>query len=272
MNILSDTHIHSAFSGDSTEPMENIIKEGIQKGLSHLCFTEHMDMDFPISDVSPEGMFLLNTDSYLYDLLRLKNQYAGQIKILFGVELGLQPHLKREIAVYSKSFDFDFIIGSTHVANKKDPYLPSFYEGRSEEEAFREYFEAVYTNVTSFSNYDVCGHLDYCVRYGKEMDKNYSYDKYKDILDRILNALIEREKGLEINTGSLRYGTRECSPCSDILKRYRELGGEIVTIGSDAHKAKDLAADVNTAGEVLSSCGFKYYCIFEKRMPEFIKL
>lgn len=270
--ITADYHLHSSFSGDSHEPMENMVRAAIQKGLTHICFTEHMDMDYPVTEDTPEGIFLVNTDSYLYDLATLKNKYAKGIRILFGIELGLQPHLNKELALYARSHEFDFIIGSTHIVNKKDPYYPSFYEGRSEEEAYREYFQGIIDNIKKFKNFDVCGHLDYVVRYGPEMDKNYSYAKYMDLFDKILELLLENEKGIELNTGNLRKGTREASPCSAILKRYREMGGEIITIGSDAHCAKDVASDFAKAAEVLTDCGFRYYCIYENRLPEYKKL
>lgn len=270
--ITADYHLHSSFSGDSHEPMENMVRAAIQKGLTHICFTEHMDMDYPVTEDTPEGIFLVNTDSYLYDLATLKNKYAKEIRILFGIELGLQPHLNKELALYARSHEFDFIIGSTHIVNKKDPYYPSFYEGRSEEEAYREYFQGIIDNIKKFKNFDVCGHLDYVVRYGPEMDKNYSYAKYMDLFDKILELLLENEKGIELNTGNLRKGTREASPCSAILKRYREMGGEIITIGSDAHCAKDVASDFAKAAEVLTDCGFRYYCIYENRLPEYKKL
>ena len=270
--ITADYHLHSSFSGDSTESMENMIKAAVNKGLTHICFTEHMDMDYPVSPENPENIFVVNTDSYLYDLASFKQKYRADIKILFGIELGLQPHLQRELALYARAYEFDFIIGSTHVTNGKDPYYPAFYEGRSEEEAYREYFQSIIDNIKKYKNFDVCGHLDYVVRYGPNMDKNYSYAKYKDLFDKMLELLLENEKGIELNTGSLRKGTKDVSPCTEVLKRYRELGGEIITIGSDAHCAKDVAADFDRAAEVLTDCGFRYYCIFENRLPEYKKL
>lgn len=228
-------------------------------------------MDFPAEN-EPADKFLVNTDSYLFDLIKYKNRYADKIKVLFGIELGLQPHLKKELAQYAKAYDFDFIIGSSHICNRKDPYYPSFYENRTEEEAYREYFTSILDNIKAFSNFDVYGHLDYVVRYGADKDKNYSYDKYKDILDSILELLIEKEKGIEINTGGLRAGLRETNPCMDVLKRYRELGGELVTVASDAHKTTDIASHFDTARDMLLSCGFQYYTVFEKRYPEFFRL
>ncbi|MDE7287176.1 MAG: histidinol phosphate phosphatase, partial [Lachnospiraceae bacterium] len=98
------------------------------------------------------------------------------------------------------------------------------------------------------------------------------YDKYKDLLDPILETLIEKEKGLEVNTGAIRYGLKELNPCTGILKRYRALGGEIITTGSDAHEPSAIAYGFTQAAEILSACGFRYYTTFEKRTPEFHRL
>lgn len=271
MPILSDCHLHSHHSGDSKAPMEDMILRGIELGMHTICFTEHNDFGYPATPDRPED-FLLNADSYLYELLNLREKYADQIKVLFGVELGLQPEVFRENAVFARSHEYDFIIGSSHICMGKDPYYPDFFEGRSDEEAYREYFQSELDNIRKFSNFDVYGHLDYVVRYGASKDRDYSYDKYKDILDAILNELLEKEKGLELNTGGIKSGMKDFHPCADVLRRYRELGGEIITVGSDAHEPAHMGYDFPEAAEVLKECGFKYYTIFEKRTPEYIKL
>ena len=254
--------------------MEESILSGIEKGFKTMCFTEHMDYDYPDSPDGPGSIFIVNTDSYLYDLLRLKDKYADKIRILFGIELGLQAtqEVFRKNAVYARSYEFDFIIGSSHVCNGKDPYYPAFYEGRSEEEAYREYFTSIYDNIKKFDNFDVYGHLDYVVRYGPNRDTNYSYEQYKDILDKILELLIDKGKGIEINTGGYDKGLKDFHPCKAILKRYHELGGEIITCGSDSHDAIHVGNHFDMAAEVLKECGFKYYTVFEKRVAEFVKL
>lgn len=272
MAITTDFHLHSNFSGDSDAPMEDMLAKGIELGLTHMCFTEHMDMDFPVTADTPEGMFTLNTDSYLYELLKYRGKYAAKLNVLFGVELGLQPHLSKELAAYAKSYDFDFIIGSSHLCHHKDPYFPAFYEGRSEEAAYREYFSSIIENVQKFTNFDVYGHLDYVVRYGPNTDTDYSYAKYRDLFDELLQLLIDNGKGIEINTGGIKYGLKELNPCTDVLKRYKELGGEIITIGSDAHAPADICNGFDRAAAILSECGFKYYTIFTARQPEFKKL
>lgn len=272
MSITADFHLHSNHSFDSQAPMETLIESAISKGLTHICFTEHMDMIYPVYEDAPEGCFFLNTDSYLYDLIKCKDKYSSQITISFGVELGLQTSITRELAVYAKSYDFDFIIGSSHVANGLDPYYPSYFEGQTEEEAYRNYFQSEIENIKHISNYDVYGHLDFVVRYGPNADREYSYEKYKDLFDEMLTLLIEKEKGIEINTGGLRKGLREANPCMGVLKRYRELGGEIITVGSDAHAPRDVGADFARAADMLTQCGFKYYTIFQNRMPEFKRI
>ncbi len=272
MPILSDCHLHTSFSGDSDTPMEEMILQGIRQGLTTMCFTEHNDFEYPDSPDGPGSIFLLNTDSYLYDLIKYKEKYADKIRILFGVELGLQPSVMRQNAVYAKSHDFDFIIGSSHLCNGRDPYYPDFYEGRTDAEAYLEYFESILENIKKFSNFDVYGHLDYVVRYGRTKDENYSYEQYGDIFDAILELLIDKGKGIEINTGGLKKGMRDMHPCRDIVKRYRELGGEIITIGSDSHDAAHIADSFDLAGDMLKACGFQYYTIFEKRTPEFKRL
>lgn len=269
MPLNADCHLHSSFSGDSQAPMEDMVLQGISRGLSVMCFTEHHDIDFPDSPDGPGNSFLLDAGRYRQELVRLREKYRDRIRLLFGVELGLQPAVNRENTLLAGSFDFDYIIGSTHICHGKDPYCPDFYQGRSEEDAYREYFEAVLENVSSFSDFDSCGHLDYAIRYGPNKDTYYSYERYGDILDEILKCLIQKEKGLELNTGGLKAGMRDFHPCRDALRRYRSLGGELITIGSDSHDPGSIARDFDLAAQALKECGFKYYAVYEKRSPVF---
>lgn len=272
MPITADCHLHSSFSGDSDTPMEEMILQGIRLGLTHMCFTEHNDFDYPVTEPDPAGLFELNPDAYLYDFIKLKEKYEGRIRLCFGLELGLQPHLSKRNAAFAKEREYDFIIGSSHICNGKDPYYPSFYEGRKQEDAYLEYFESILDNLESYSNFDVYGHLDYVVRYGPKKDEGYSYEAYRDILDRILERLIDMEKGIEINTAGLAKGMRQPNPCTGILRRYRKLGGEVITTGSDAHSPEQISYAFGQAADILKGCGFRYYATFEKRRPSFHKL
>ena len=265
-----DFHMHSAHSGDSEEEMERMILGAIKKGMKTICFTEHFDPDFPKD--KEEFDFSLDTPAYLSHFQNCQKEYGAQIGLCFGVEFGLQQHLTEQCREYVKSYPFDFVIGSSHIVNGKDPYLAEFYENRSEREAYLEYFEGVLECARLFTDFDVYGHLDYVVRYGPNKDRDYSYAAYADILDEILKTLIEKGKGIEINTGGFSHGLDHPNPREEVLKRYRELGGEILTIGSDAHRAERIGYRFEDALPILREAGFRYLTVFKSREPHFLKI
>ena len=272
MAVRSDYHMHSWHSGDGNTPVTQMACQALRAGMEQICFTEHQDFDYPqIPDMPPEP-FLLDTGAYFQDLRRCRKQYEDRIRICFGVELGLQPHLAERHRQYVRSYAFDFVIASSHICHGRDPYYASFYEGREEEEAYLEYFESVLENIRCFQDFDVYGHLDYVVRCGPCRDREYSYKKYRDILDQILLLLVQSGKGLELNTGGLKYGLQEPNPCSAVLRRYRALGGETVTVGSDAHAPEFIGYAFDRAAEILKDCGFSYYATFQERVPKYRKL
>ncbi len=268
--IRFDFHMHSAHSGDSSEAMETMIEEAIGKGLTGICFTEHLDEDFPEGDEDFD--FSLDTEAYHEHFLECRDRYKEKIRLFFGVEYGLQPHLKERLGEYTGKYPFDMVIGSSHIVNGKDPYLPYYYEGRSEREAYLEYFENVLECVRCFDDFDVYGHLDYVVRYGPNKDRHYSYNEYSDIISEILKTIIDKGKGIEVNSGGFSHGLDHPNPREDVLKRYRELGGEVITVGSDAHRAEMIAYRFDDIRRILTGAGFKHITVFENRKPGFINI
>lgn len=266
-----DTHMHCHFSADSDSTPESMIEAAISKDLSGICFTDHIDYDYPANPLDPM-IFEFDLTEYDHAIRKLQSQYADRLPILHGIELGLQPHLAKKHTRLLQEQHFDFVIGSSHVVHGKDPYYASYYEGRTEEDAYQEYFISVLENIQAFHDFDVYGHIDYAVRYGPNKNTFYSYRKYADIIDEILKQLIALGKGIEINTGGFRHGLGHPNPCEDILKRYHELGGEIVTLGADAHKPEWIAYCFDKLPQLLKSCGFSYYTIFRNRKAEFISL
>lgn len=272
MAIKTDYHLHSHHSGDSSAPMEEMVQSGIAAGLEAMCFTEHVDFDFRPLGKEAENTFELNADAYLYELLSLKKKYEDRIELFFGLECGMQPHTARDNVRFVKEHEYDFVIASVHLCGGMDPYYPEFWEGKEEEEVLRQYLEETYGNIKVFGNFDCLGHLDYMIRYCKKMDRQYEYAKYKDIIDKILSYLVDREKALELNTAGIRKGMKEMNPRRDVLRRYHELGGELITVGSDAHRPQDVAADLDKAQEFLQECGFRYYTVYNGRIAMMKKL
>ena len=263
MTIQTDFHIHSDFSADSHSSMESMIQEGIRLGLKTMCFTEHLDLDFPYEDIS----FDLDIPGYRQTFETLREKYQSQIELLFGIELGLQPHLSAQLQEVLTYAPFDFVIGSTHLVNRTDPYYPEYFKDRSDHEAFRQYFEEVLKNIKSFPHFDTLGHLDYIVRYSPNKSKNYQWTDYRDLIDPILSFLIQSDLALEVNTAGLKYGLGQPNPAPEILKRYYQLGGTKITIGSDAHCPAHLAYDFSTLPVLLNACGFHQYTVYRNRQP-----
>ncbi len=272
MPILADCHMHSSFSGDSVTPMEDMIRRGLQLGLTRMCFTEHLDLDFPVSPRHPKDTFTIDMEAYRAEFLRCKGKYRGQMELLMGVELGLQPHVVGENQAFLDAHSFDFVIGSSHAYGGQDPCQPSHHVGRSEREVCGAYFQSVIDNIRTFDNYDVFGHLDYILRYCPNKDRNFTYGDYRDAFETIFKLLLDRGKGIEVNTGGLIKGLKEPHPCIAALRRYRELGGELVTIGSDAHVAENVGGRFALVRDILLQCGYRRYAVFVGRVPQWFDL
>ena len=276
--IQADMHMHTWFSTDSEACPRDMADEAVRKGLKTICFTDHFDKDD--LEWGEEGIF--DVDAYFVEMQKLQEEYAGKLNIRIGIELGLRTYLKDYYEELTKKYPFDFVIGSVHnVPYKKDaegnilytdPAAEKLFTDRTDKEAYRLMMETTMENVRTSDCFQTLGHLDYVVRYGKSREKEYSYTDYADIIDEILKLLIEKEKGLEVNSAGLKYGLPFAHPHPDVLKRYRELGGEIITIGADAHKPEHIAYDFAKAEEILKSCGFKYYTEFFEQKPVFKQL
>ncbi|MCM1165570.1 MAG: histidinol-phosphatase HisJ family protein [Ruminococcus sp.] len=261
--IYADQHTHSSFSSDSAEPLAETAKAASEKGLKTICLTEHLDLDYPT------GEFRLDTAAYRAELMRVREMFSGRLEVLFGVELGLMDYLAPRLNEFAAAWDFDFIIGSSHLVDGKDPYYPEYFETLGSKNGVLRYFESILANVRAFDNFDVYGHLDYVVRYSPE--KAYEPLDYREMIDEILKSLISKGKGIEVNTAGVASGIGYPHPHAFILRRYKELGGEVITVGSDAHDRSRVAADFDKAQTALEAAGFEYYAVFRGRKAEFVK-
>lgn len=261
-----DYHVHSRFSSDCDVDMKDIIERAIEFGIKEICFTDHTDYDY----CDPSINFEFDIDEYTRYIDLMRNNYENKIKILKGIEMGIQPHIIGKCDRVIAKGDFDFVISSIHTCNRKDLYNGDFYRGKTAREAYLKYFEELLYCIKNFKNFNVIGHLNILARYNKAVAKE-KLSSYFDILEVIFKALIERNKGIEINTSSLRYSDTLLLS-ADVLKFYYELGGKVITLGSDTHVPHTLAYKFDYVYEILKEIGFKYIATFEKMEPRFVRI
>lgn len=270
-NKIYDLHMHTAFSADSEADPEEEIKQAIKLGLSGMCFTDHNDFGYK----SPDGndRFTLDFEKYLETMLPLKEKYSDKIQLRVGLEQGLTIPAKELIENYDPDRKLDFIIGSTHVVDGIDPYYPEYWAQYDVKTGIKHYFENIYDEVNELNNYDIYGHLDYICRYipDEQIKKDPRDYLPMDLISEILKIIIDKGKGIELNTAGLRRGLFT-NPCDRILNEYYRLGGEIITVGSDAHYVEHVGCDVPYAFKILAETGFTHIAFFTSRKPEFIPI
>lgn len=271
--LFPDYHLHSSFSEDSDANIEDIILSAKSKGINSICITDHYDMDFPVLPEAPDLSFELDDKLYYNTMTKLRATLLPEFDLKVGIELGVTPENAAKLTEYAKERPmFDFFIASSHIVDNMDPYYDTYFQGKTEYQAYSRYFETILYNVKHFKEYNVYGHLDYIFRYGKNKAANFDIKDYADIFREIFKTIVYDGKGIEINTGSLYKNLSFPHPHRDILKMYKEAGGEIITVGSDAHTPQYIGYGFDVARSILMAEGFKYYCTFSKQKPEFVSI
>ena len=278
--MRADYHVHTEFSDDSDYLMEQVVKDAIAMKLDEICFTDHVDYGVKNDwgdgkniryregiPGEPENMPILNVDYPLYynAYQNMQKMYGDKISLKLGMEFGMQAHTIEKYENLFKRYPFVFIILSVHEIEDKEFWTQDFQRGKSQEEYNMRYYKELLYLVENYHNYSILGHMDLIVRYDEK--GIYPFEELKPIITEILKTVINDGKGIEINTSSHRYGLKDLTPSKDILKLYKELGGEIITIGSDSHKKEHLGAYIDETKEVLKELGFKKFCTFEKMKP-----
>jgi histidinol-phosphatase (PHP family) len=261
-----DYHIHTKFSVDSEANMEAACQSAIARGLSEIAFTDHLD--FGPDDSS--GYF--RAAGYLAAIERCRERYDGRLVVRAGVEVG-EPHLfAAEASAVVANGDFDIVLGSAHYAHgMQAAWLEDFFE-----QPLRQAYEAYFRQVVDLSaegDFDVLAHLDLVKRDARRFGKPYDGpEPYADMIRAALQSLVKRGKGIELNTSPLRRGQPEPCPSPQILRWYRELGGEILTLGSDAHSSSGVGAHIDVAMGMAKAAGFKYLATFSRRQFDWIEM
>ena len=261
---MFDYHMHTKVSFDGIGTAEEMVRAATERGLQEICFTDHMD--YHSDPTKYAGQFDIKDYQEAYGHLS-----HPDLKIRRGIEIGLTRWNCREVSRVLAAYPYDFVIGSLHFADGYDPYDAEYWEGRTVKEAFRLYFEESLACVRLHEDFDVFGHLTYvCKSPNNPTHEPVRFEDFQELTDEIMRELVRKGKGMEVNTSGIdRVG--EFLPSAPYLRRFRELGGEIVTLGSDAHAPDRVGQYAEEALDMLRDI-FGYVCTFEGRKPIFHKL
>ena len=276
--MFADYHVHSAYSDDSEYPLEQVIRDAVAMGMDEICLTDHVDYGIKV-DWDEDGEIpyygsrpRMNVDypRYMAQLHELQQRYGDRIRIKIGLEFGMQTHtIPRYRALFAR-YPLDFVILSIHQVDDQEFWTQDFQRGRTQQEYHERYYEELLAVMQEYKDYSVLGHLDSITRYDKQ--GVYPFGRVRPIIEQILRCAIEDGKGIEVNTSSHRYGLSDTTPSVEILKLYRELGGTILTIGSDSHAPAYLGTHITETRALLRELGFRQFCTFDCMQPVFHSL
>lgn len=273
--MFADYHVHTEFSDDSVYPMEDVIKDAVKMGMDEICITDHVD--YGVKEDWDSGAVieyrdrdpLANVDypRYMRQIRKMQVLYGDKIKIRIGMEFGMQMHTVPRYEELFHRYPFDFIILSVHQVDDKEFWTQDFQRGRTQDEYNERYYEELLNLVETYKDYSVLGHMDLIARYDEA--GVWPFHRLKPYAEKVLKTVIRDGKGIELNTSFHRYGLDDTMPSKEILKLYRELGGTVVTIGSDSHKPEHLGAYIEEGKEILRELGYKEFCTYEQMKPVF---
>lgn len=267
--ILPDYHVHTSFSPDSQMKPEEAIRAAISAGVTDICFTEHMDLGHHMEMYNCAPDFKGQEET----IACLREKYP-EIHIGKGIEAGYIAETVKQTAEVLAKQNFDFVLLSTHCADGFDCGVPESKRGQDKITFYTRYLETVYASVTDdrlTPYYDCVSHIGYIAKGLHYEDNTFPYEMFPELFDSILFEIIKRGKGIEVNTSGLDRGGHVL-PHPSIIRRYKELGGRIITIGSDAHKSEKVGAYIKDALAIIADAGFKEFVVFEKRVPRFVKM
>lgn len=273
--VLFDNHNHSEFSFDGKRTsVEKSTLAAADAGLGGVAFTDHCDFFVPAMKAEYEQLvpetFDVNAQQAEIDRVQalIDRRIGGERKfrILKGIEIGMHEDCHGEIRRTLGENSFDQVIASVHYLDGIDPFYGGYYEGKDWKEAYGHYLETIWKEMTWLKDFDIMGHFDYVVRYAPYSSTSLLYRDFSDILDEMFRYLIQEGKALEINTKSYQeYNGRLVTIDTEVLKRYRKLGGEIVSFGSDSHDAHRIGHAIMEHALLLKSLGFRWSAHYESR-------
>ena len=273
--LLTDHHIHSNCSPDAEDAMLDMALACGEIGVEHICFTDHCDMDnyrTGAPDPGAEAVWRRSVDAWRHTVA----EAPSELNIRLGVELGEMNHdPARARALVESVPELDFVLASVHNLRDTPDFYALRYESRAHCLALMERYLSELTEVAGMEGFDVLSHIGYTKRYMLRAGYPVFIEdaRWDEQVRHLLKTLIDNDKGLEANTSGLRHpAINETIPGEKILRLYRELGGEKITVGSDAHRIADAGRGVAHTFELLRQLGYRYVCVYEKRQPRFLPL
>lgn len=265
--FLADYHIHSKYSFDGHEEIAAICEEAILRGMQEIAITDHYDFFTDQSYRRPPDC------AGLFDeIARNQERYRDRLIVRAGIEIGQPQAAPAEYEQFLADYPLDFIIGSIH--NLEDAYDVGEYDFRKVQikELYPVYLEAL-MKMTAEHDFDVCGHITYPMRYVSEQFGEYpDTSAYLEQIRELYRSLIERGKGIEVNASGFFQRMQCAMPDLALVKLYRECGGEIITVGCDAHYLKHVGCSIKLGQNLLKEAGFSYVTTFAQRKPAFHKI
>lgn len=265
---LSDSHTHSRCSFDGRDSVALLARQAVQTGLYALTVTDHCECNEYY-----EKNVRSDIAASVQETAHARISLSGQLRIRTGIELGQPTQDEKAAKEVLELARYDFVLGSLHnLRGEQDFYFLKYESEEQADELFNRYLEEMYELVTQ-DLFDSLSHFDYPLRYmtgeaGVRLDEK----NYADKIDAILELLAKNGKALEVNTSGLRQKIGRTLPGRSIVKRFRELGGKLVTVGSDAHRWGDIGAGIEDAFDLLTECGFTSFAVYENRIPELLPI
>ena len=259
-SVEIDYHVHSDLSVEAYSSVDAVCERAVEIGLTEIVFTEHYD-----TEPADQGYGFYNYEKSRGAVDRTRERFIDRLSVKLGVEVDYQPVYETQIAEFLDGKAYDYVLGARHWL---DGALigHDYFEGKTEEESYERYFESVLPLVES-GLFDVLAHIDLVKRHGTERYGTFDVEKWIERIEPILGKLVEKDMGLEINTSGVRQAPREPYPGVAVLKRFQELGGRILTIGSDAHRVEQVGVGLETGRRLTKEAGFTALTMFDRRKP-----
>lgn len=253
---MFDCHIHTKYSTDSKLEIENTIKRTQNMGIG-ATITEHMDINYP-----KPNEFIFDVEDYFKQYEKFRNP-----ELFLGIEMGMMPSALAKSKSLADNYPFDYVIGSVHLVQGTDLFDKEFYRNRTKEEVYSQYLDTILNSIKAYDFIDCLAHIDYISRYAQFSDKELYYEEYKEKIDAILKELANTEKALEINTKRF-HEKSAVENMKNIYKRFYELGGKLVVLGSDAHIEEAIGKNIKLAKELANACKLNVV-YFKNRSPQY---